>query len=272
MLLKNSIRQSFRAPVRLIASFVVMALICAFLVIGVNLRQNALNNLQLLKEEFDVVAIPTFRGSVDGEGNLTTDTKGNYQGYMTVPAFDFDLSQFENASGVKNMLVHRQFGTYVEQEAALIPGDVSTRNNRDVFIFTYLGDKPIAIGWVRSSKDIPEPAMSLDWSARGYDQLPIKTSDRPGREDHGIGFLNSIESYQANRVWDETLKQLGLEEMWPEQENGQRSGTFILQQWQQAWRSVWSCSSPTRSALQSPYRSPWIPSGPGLQMRRRSCS
>ena len=60
MLCKMSIRQSFRAPVRLIASFVVVALVCAFLVIGVNLRQTAQNNLQLLKEEFDVVAIPTF--------------------------------------------------------------------------------------------------------------------------------------------------------------------------------------------------------------------
>ena len=66
MLLKASIRQSFRAPVRLIASFVVVALVCAFLVIGTNLRQNAVNNLQLLQEEFDVVAIPTFRGSVNG--------------------------------------------------------------------------------------------------------------------------------------------------------------------------------------------------------------
>ena len=233
MLLKASIRQSFRAPVRLIASFVVVALVCAFLVIGTNLRQNAVNNLQLLQEEFDVVAIPTFRGSVNGEARLTMNTETDYQGYMTVPAFDFDLSQIESAAGAKDVLVHRQFGTYVEQEEVLIPGDVSTRNNRDVFIFTYLGDKPIAIGWVRSSKDIVEPAMSLDWSARGYNQMPIKTSDRPGREDRGIGLLNGIESYQASQVWAETLEQLELEEMWPIQENGQRSGTFVLQPGQQ---------------------------------------
>ena len=76
MLLKTGIRQSFRAPVRLIASFLVMVLVCAFLTVGLNLRKTALNNLQLLNEEFDVVAIPTFKGSVDSEGRLTADTKG----------------------------------------------------------------------------------------------------------------------------------------------------------------------------------------------------
>jgi len=233
MLCKMSIRQSFRAPVRLLASFVVVALVCAFLVIGVNLRQTAQNNLQLLHEEFDVVAIPTFRGSVNDEARLTMDTENDYQGYMTVPAFDYDLSQIENAAGVKDVLVHKQFGAYVELEENLIPGDVSTRNNRDVFLFTYLGDQPLQIGWVRSSRDLPEPAMSLDWSARGYHRLPIKTSDRPGREDRGIGFHNGIESYQADQVWAEALEQLGLDEMWPTQETGQRSGTFVLRPGQQ---------------------------------------
>ena len=57
-MIKTGNRQSFRAPVRLIASFVVVALVCAFLAVGLNLRQTAQDNIQLLTEEFDLVAIP----------------------------------------------------------------------------------------------------------------------------------------------------------------------------------------------------------------------
>ena len=157
MLTKFSVRQSFRAPVRLLASFLVVALVCAFLVIGCSLRQTALSNLQLLNEAFDVVAIPTFRGSVNGEGRLTLDTETDYQGYMTVPAFDFDLSQFADAAGVNDVLVHRQFGAYVEQEEVLFPGDEATRNHRDVFIFTYLGEEPMTVSRGSGSKNAPVP-------------------------------------------------------------------------------------------------------------------
>lgn len=229
MFLKSSIRQSFRTPVRMIASFLVITLICAFLAIGCNLRQNALSNLQLLNEEFDVMAIPTFRGSVNGEGRLTLDTETDYQGYMTVPAFDFDLAQFEDAAGVNDVLVHRQFGAYVEQEEILFPGDENTRNLRDVFIFTYLGDEPMMIGVVQSNKDTPVPKISLDWSARGFEKLPVYEIDRPGRVDLGIGFFNNVDFYLLNTRWPEVLAELGLEEMWPIEETGFREQAFILQ-------------------------------------------
>lgn len=229
MLLKTGIRQSFRAPVRLIASFLVMVLVCAFLTVGLNLRKTALNNLQLLNEEFDVVAIPTFKGSVDSEGRLTTDTKGDYQGFMTIPAHGFDLSVFENTAGVKDVLVHRQFGAYLPNVTDLLPGDAGTRNNRDVFIFTYLGEEPMTISKGRSSKNAPVPEISLDWSARGYDQLPVGIVDRPGREDKGIGFFSSVDFYLLNSRWPEVLEDLGLEEMWPVAETGFREQTFILQ-------------------------------------------
>ena len=229
MLTKFSVRQSFRAPVRLLASFLVVALVCAFLVIGCSLRQTALSNLQLLNEEFDVVAIPTFRGSVNGEGRLTLDTETDYQGYMTVPAFDFDLSQFADAAGVNDVLVHRQFGIYVEQEEVLFPGDEATRNQRDVFIFTYLGEEPMTVSRGSGSKNAPVPEISLDWSARGFEKLPVYEIDRPGRVDLGIGFSNNVDFYLLNTRWPEVLADLGLEEMWPIAETGFREQAFILQ-------------------------------------------
>ena len=229
MLTKFSVRQSFRAPVRLLASFLVVALVCAFLVIGCSLRQTALSNLQLLNEEFDVVAIPTFRGSVNGEGRLTLDTETDYQGYMTVPAFDFDLSQFADAAGVNDVLVHRQFGAYVEQEEVLFPGDEATRNQRDVFIFTYLGEEPMTVSRGSGSKNAPVPEISLDWSARGFEKLPVYEIDRPGRVDLGIGFSNNVDFYLLNTRWPEVLADLGLEEMWPIAETGFREQAFILQ-------------------------------------------
>lgn len=233
MLLKTGIRQIFRAPVRLIASFLVVALVCAFLTVGINLRQNARDNLQLLNEEFDVVAIPTFKGSVDSAGRLTADTKGGYQGYMTVPAYDFDLSVFEGATGVKDVLVHRQFGAWLPNVTDLLPGDAGTRNDHDVFIFTYLGEQPMAIGEGKSSSDAPVPEISLDWSARGYDGLPVHIFDHPRRADTGIGFYNNVDYYLLNMRWPEVLAELGLEEMWPAADTGFREQTFVLQPGQQ---------------------------------------
>ena len=140
MLLKASIRQSFRAPVRLIASFVVMALVCAFLVVGINLRQTARNNLLLLNEEFDVVAIPTFKGSVDRKGQLTENVTGtDYLDYRETYARNFDLSLLKNATGVKDVLVHKQLGVFLDSRVELYPGKAQTRNTNDIFIFTYDG-------------------------------------------------------------------------------------------------------------------------------------
>ena len=146
MFLKSSIRQSFRAPVRLMASFVVTALICAFLSVGLNLRQIARSNLRLLKEEFDVVAIPTFTGSVNKYGELVYDTKNDdYQGFLETDAKGFDVSVFENAAGVKDVLVHKQFGAYWDTDDRYTPGDPQTRNNADVIIFTYNGEEPLVV-------------------------------------------------------------------------------------------------------------------------------
>ena len=136
MLLRNGIKQALRSPVRLITLFVITALICGFLSIGLNLRQAAQDNIQLLKEEFDVVAVPTFKGSIDNSANLTLNIETNYEGFRTIYAKSFDEQIFKNAAGVKNLLIHRQFGVTVNNVENLSPGDSLDRNTYDIFVFT----------------------------------------------------------------------------------------------------------------------------------------
>ena len=221
MFLKSSIRQSFRAPVRLIASFVVTALICAFLSVGLNLRQIARSNLRLLKEEFDVVAIPTFTGSVNKYGELVYDTKNDdYQGFLETDAKEFDVSVFENAAGVKDVLVHKQFGAYWDTDDRYTPGDPQTRNNADVIIFTYNGEEPLVV----EHRETISADITINWSARGYEKLPVSPSAYGGMK-----FYNEIDRNLAMNRWPKLVTALGVDEMWQENAIGKKNGTVILQ-------------------------------------------
>ena len=218
MLLKASIRQSFRAPVRLIASFVVMALVCAFLVVGINLRQTARNNLLLLNEEFDVVAIPTFKGSVDRKGQLTENVTGtDYLDYRETYARNFDLSLLKNATGVKDVLVHKQLGVFLDSRVELYPGKAQTRNTNDIFIFTYDGKEPMTFARAKTQ----DAHITVEWSARGYHQLS------EWRE--GTAIYNKVDTNMIQNRWPSVIESLGLDSMWPETEEGKKTGEFILQ-------------------------------------------
>lgn len=221
MLIRMSIRQMKRAPVRLIASFLVVVLVCAFLVIGVNLRQTAQDNIQLLTQEFDVMAIPTFQGSVDKTGNLTTDTRSNYQGYMTVPAVDFDLSQIENAAGVKDVLVHKQFGGYLKTDDRFSRYIYPLYDHYDVIVFTYTGTNPRRVEWFADTKKTLISAIELNWSAADMDQYPIYKTNIKGK---GFKFYNHVDSHAIN-LWEEQLS----DEIWPKNEAGERTMEIILQ-------------------------------------------
>jgi len=228
MIFRNGIKQSFRAPVRMLAVLLIATLICGFLSIGLNLRQAAQENIQLLKEEFDVVALPTFRGSLDYSGNLTLDTTGRYAGFLMTYAQNFDKSVFENATGVKDVLIHKQVGVFVEGDQVL-PGSVSRRNNHDVFIFTYTGNKPAEIGRkpTETSMYVNSNTITFDWSARGFDTCAITKE--------GLNITHRIELRLTRQHWAETgiYQELGVDEMWPEDEEGKKTGTFILQPGQQ---------------------------------------
>ena len=244
MLLKTSIRQSFRAPVRLMAGFVVVALVCAFLTVGLNLRKNALNNLQLLNMEFDVVAIPTFKGSVGKDGRLIYDTTSSkYAGYLPTQAENFDLSLFETAAGVKDVLVHKQFGAYWDIEDRYTPGDPQTRNNFDVVIFTYNGEEPLVV----EPRETTPLDITINWSARGYEKLPMAYE--------GINFYNEVSRYAVLVRWPQLITDFGLDEMWPKDMLGKMTAAFVLQPGQQYIASgEWTLATGKQNGV---YRKDW---------------
>ena len=232
-LIKKNILQLMRTPIRIISMIMVITLVCTFLCISMNLREIAKGNVSIINQEFDVVAIPTFKGSVNHEGTLTSDVSGDYQGYMTIPAFDFDVSQIEAAAGVKDVMVHRQFGIYLNQKERLLPGNASTQNMHDVFIFTYTGDEPMLIHREAGSSDAPVPQIVLEWSAREYDKYPIRVIDSGNRSDEGINFFNEVDTFMLNEHWTENITELNVENMWPVNEENIREGSFVLQPGQQ---------------------------------------
>ena len=226
--LYKSIVQLSRTPVRMVSVLLVIILICSFLCISFNLRQTVKKNIHLLQEEFDVVAIPNFRGSVDEQGRLIDDTTSrDYAGYLNTYAEDFDLSAIENASGVNEILVHKQFGAYLSSETDLIPGDALTRNTHDIVIFTYDGEEPL----VAEYWELESIKVTIQWSARGYHQLP--------KHERGLKLLNTVDPYMVVSQWPETITELGQDDLWEENIIGRKTGTFILQPGQTYIASVY---------------------------------
>ena len=221
----KSIIQLSRTPVRMVSILLVVILICSFFCVSLNLRQTAQENIQLLQEEFDVVAIPTFMGSVDSMGKLTDDTKGKYQGYKNVPAVDFDLSQIENAAGVKDVLIHKQFGGYLKTDDRFSRYVYPMYDHYDVIVFTYTGTTPRSVEWFADTKKTLISAIELNWSAANMDQYPIYKTSIKGR---GFKFYNHVDSYAID-LWEEQLS----DEIWPKNEEGERTMEIILQPGQQ---------------------------------------
>lgn len=222
-MIRYSIKQLCKTPIKAMSICLIILLLCSFLTVGINLRQTARNNLQLLNEEFDVVAIPTFTGSVNKYGELTYDTKStDYQGFVETEARNFDVSVFENATGVKDVLVHKQFGAYWDTDDRYTPGDPQTRNNFDVVIFTYNGEEPLIAEYHKTLRSLD---ITVNWSARGYHDLPMSY--------RGMNLYNDIDKGIVMNRWPETITELGLDEMWSENSIGKKSGAFILQPGQQ---------------------------------------
>lgn len=239
MFLQYSLLQLYRTPIKTIMGLTVMGMVCVFLCVGFNLRQTVKKNIHLLKEEFDVVAVPNFSGSVDKQGKLIDDTTDrDYAGYLNTYAEDFDLSVIENASGVNDILVHKQFGAYLSAERNLIPGDAMTRNTHDIVIFTYDGDEPL----VAEYWDLQKFKATILWSARGYHEFP--------KHEKGMKILNAVEPYMVASQWREVITELEQEDLWRKDILGNTTGTFILQPGQTYIASVyWEIADKTNKGI-----------------------
>lgn len=177
MLFRASIRQARRAPVRMLLCFALMALVCAFLTLGLNLRASTEQNLKDIYDSYEVIAVPSFQGYVDRRGKLTAT--GNHAGYWPCVAEDYDLTPILNASGVQSVDVRNRYGAYVSNEGFERGVGVSMpygRELNDVIRFVYQGTEPVTLQVLREWYDVEQYTdlpLKVIWSASGY---PVETA------------------------------------------------------------------------------------------------
>ncbi len=165
MLLKTSIRQGRRAAVRMILSFLLMALVCAFLTIGLNLQASTEQNLTAIYESYEVIAVPDFQAYVTRSGKLAT--AGNHAGYWPCEAVDYDLTPILQATGVESIDVRNRFGAYVGNEGFERGFTYKTPlSYSDVIRFVYDGKQPVHLS-SEESDDLPQVPLRVVWSAAG---------------------------------------------------------------------------------------------------------
>ena len=225
MVIRNGIKQSFRAPVRMLAVLLIATLLCSFLTIGINLWQTAKENNSLMVEEFDVAAFASCQGNVDDNGNLTLDTDGRYR---TVFASDFDAALFENAAGTEDVLIHRQFAGYLKSDTYLKRlRDYAEAD--DIFIFTVLREPSQKVDWTAATQNTPIAYIRLDWSASGYHTIPLReTKEDPWNKGKWVGFklYNYIDSGAINN-WEKA----GMldDPLWIRDEDGNLTLDLLLE-------------------------------------------
>lgn len=170
MLFRSSIKQTLRAPVRMIACFLVTAMVCAFLCIGLNLRQNSIQNIDGMYASFEGIAVPDFTANVDIAGNLCGDvTAPDYAGYLPCFAKDYDMTPIQTASGVESVDVRGQFGAHIPGDTSLVTdsSEIGAYDVEDVVIFTVDSTNPISIPLTYNSDDARTVPVTVRWSAMG---------------------------------------------------------------------------------------------------------
>lgn len=170
MLFRISLRQSLRAPVRLALCFVLMALVCAFLTIGLNLQTSTEQNLTAIYDSYEVIAVPNFQAYVTKSGKLATG--GNYAGYLPCQAENYDLSPILQATGVESIDVRDRFGAYVESNGfrrGFTYSGTKWLEYSDVIRFVYEGDDLLTLLSDRNGSSTTTQAVNLrvTWSAAG---------------------------------------------------------------------------------------------------------
>lgn len=171
MLFRASMRQARRAPVRMILCFALMALVCAFLTLGLNLRASTEQNLESIYDSYEVIAVPSFQGYVTRRG-LPAET-GDHAGYWPCAAEDYDLTPILNAAGVKSIDVRNRFGAYVRNEGFERGAAYSRPRSKgflDVIRFVYNGAEPVTLENIErfDSEAMTTVPLTVTWSAAGY--------------------------------------------------------------------------------------------------------
>lgn len=202
-MIRTSIRQSFRAPIRMIACFVLMALVCSLLTIGLNLQASSQQNLATIYDSYEVIAVPDFQAYVNRKGEATT--MGDHAGYWPCEAEAYDLTPILSAAGVESVDVRNRFGAYVANENfqrgfSLAPSYLAFS---DVIRFIYHGETAETISGNREERTSALP-IEVVWSAAGYpdstylskvtfgNSIGVPFTLEPGRE-----YIASVQSMKC---------------------------------------------------------------------------
>ncbi len=164
MLIRTSLKQTLRTPVKLIAYFLVTALAAASFCVGLNQETSAQNNFAAAEESFTTVAVPTLYADSTPDGYLYHALEPEefqkliykytmkympreyfYSGYKAVASSEYDLSSIRSAVGVESINVCGRFGAYVNGSLFRGYNPLDYPNMQDVIIFTYNGESEIDI-------------------------------------------------------------------------------------------------------------------------------
>ncbi len=149
MQFRISLKRILRTPVKMIAYFLITALIAAFLCVGLNLRTHSKANIAAADAAFTTIAIPEFQAHLDYEGKLCREiTSPLYEAYGTCPAPEYDLSPIRNAPGVERVDVRGRFGACVNGAEPLqrYQSDFMEAGIfEDVITFTINAEEPVII-------------------------------------------------------------------------------------------------------------------------------
>jgi len=187
-MLRSGLKQAFRMPGRMVAYFLVTALVCAFLCIGLNLKQIADGNLQNILDYFNVVALPDFQTYINEHGKATATLQDSV-GYLPCKAVGYDLSKLSALPGVVKIDARNQFGACINNHQNLLYSErmqsqTSLRyNGADVVIFQVNSSQAVTVPgvqkkkvgnstqWLPSRVSVP---VNMLWSAAGR-RLDVST-------------------------------------------------------------------------------------------------
>jgi len=168
-----SFKHMFRTPIKMITYSLVIVLVCAFFCIGLNMKQVADQNLNTVLNEFNVLAIPNFKASIDQYGNLVErqDSIGYFQCY----ADEDMLTSLQQLPGVKALDARNRFGACVDGAYDFFKNRqlATYYQSLDVVIFRYTGDEVLIVDppeWSEDHKHTVGPVthtidVELLWSA-----------------------------------------------------------------------------------------------------------
>lgn len=195
------LKRALRAPRKLIVYFFVAALICAFLCIGLNLKQTADVNLANVLDSFNVLALPDFKARINQYGQKVTE-KGETFGYLPCEAVHYDLEDLLSLPGVIGIDARNRFGgcitntKYSFYQERLQSQTALRYHMADVVIFELAQNEAVTIENTRSAMTIKIKRL---WSASGLnaERCNLKVQNPIGK----TGFTYTLQpgvTYIAN--------------------------------------------------------------------------